>query len=86
MNGLGDWISRRHWMLSRTIGTIILRLADADVLPFEFTATARTLRGYVDDIEKARKDLVDDLQGGVVLPPVHHIKGLLNFVLHSGHG
>lgn len=45
--------------LSRTIGTIILRLADADVLPFEFTATARTLRGYVDDIEKARKDLVD---------------------------
>jgi N-acetylated-alpha-linked acidic dipeptidase len=31
--------------LSRTIGTVILRLADADVLPFEFTATARTLRG-----------------------------------------
>ncbi|HYT65090.1 MAG TPA: M28 family metallopeptidase [Vicinamibacterales bacterium] len=45
--------------LSRTIGTVILRLADADVLPFEFTATARTLRGYVDDIEKARKDIAD---------------------------
>jgi N-acetylated-alpha-linked acidic dipeptidase len=45
--------------LSRTIGTVVLRLADADVLPFEFTATARTLRGYVDDIEKARKDLAD---------------------------
>ena len=40
--------------LSRTIGTVILRLANADVLPFEFTATARTLATYVDDIEKAR--------------------------------
>ena len=39
--------------LSRTIGTAILRLADADILPFEFTATARTLRGYVDEIDKA---------------------------------
>ena len=41
--------------LSRTIGTAILRLADADVLPFEFTATASTLRGYVDEIEKLEK-------------------------------
>ena len=30
--------------LSRTIGTALLRLADADVLPFEFTGTATTLR------------------------------------------
>ena len=45
--------------LSRTIGTVILRLADAEVLPFEFTATARTLRGYVDEIEKVRKDIPD---------------------------
>jgi N-acetylated-alpha-linked acidic dipeptidase len=42
--------------LSRTIGTTILRLADADVLPFEFTATAKTLREYVDDIDKLRKE------------------------------
>ena len=41
--------------LSRTIGTAILRLAGADILPFEFTATAGTLRGYVDDIEKLSK-------------------------------
>jgi len=45
--------------LSRTIGTVILRLANADVLPFEFTATARTLRGYVDEIDKARKEIAD---------------------------
>ncbi len=40
--------------LSKTIGTALMRLANADVLPFEFTATAKTLRGYVDDIEKTR--------------------------------
>jgi N-acetylated-alpha-linked acidic dipeptidase len=36
--------------LSRVIGTALLRLADADVLPFEFKATAATLRGYADEI------------------------------------
>ena len=45
--------------LSRTIGTAILRLADADVLPFEFTATAATLRGYATELDKLRKDLKD---------------------------
>ena len=40
--------------LSRVIGTAILRLADADVLPFEFRGTAATLRGYVDEIAKMR--------------------------------
>jgi N-acetylated-alpha-linked acidic dipeptidase len=38
--------------LSRTIGTALLRLADADVLPFEFRATAATLRAYVDEVEQ----------------------------------
>ena len=37
--------------LSQVIGTAMLRLADADVLPFEFTGTAETLSGYVDEIE-----------------------------------
>jgi N-acetylated-alpha-linked acidic dipeptidase len=34
----------------------LLRLADADVLPFEFTATAHTLGGYLDEIAKLAKD------------------------------
>ena len=38
--------------LSRVIGTALLRLADADVLPFEFRSTAATLQEYVDDIAK----------------------------------
>ena len=40
--------------LSRTMGTALLRLADADVLPFEFTATAHALREYVGEIDKLR--------------------------------
>jgi N-acetylated-alpha-linked acidic dipeptidase len=38
--------------LSRVIGTAMLRLADADVLPFEFRATAATLREYVEEIAR----------------------------------
>ncbi len=38
--------------LSRVIGTALLRLADADVLPFEFRGTATTLREYLDEIVK----------------------------------
>jgi N-acetylated-alpha-linked acidic dipeptidase len=38
--------------LSRVIGTAILRLAGADVLPFEFRGPATTLREYVEDIAK----------------------------------
>jgi N-acetylated-alpha-linked acidic dipeptidase len=42
--------------LSRTIGTALLRLADAEVLPFEFRGTAATLRDYVGEVEKLPAD------------------------------
>ena len=45
--------------LSRTIGTAILRLAGAEVLPFEFTATASTLRGYATELNTLRKEIKD---------------------------
>jgi N-acetylated-alpha-linked acidic dipeptidase len=38
--------------LSKVIGTMLLRLANADVLPFEFRSTASTLHGYVDELDK----------------------------------
>ncbi len=38
--------------LSQVIGTALLRLANSDVLPFEFTGTAETLTTYVNEIEK----------------------------------
>ncbi len=38
--------------LSRVIGTALLRLADADVLPFEFKGTSTALENYTDEIAK----------------------------------
>jgi N-acetylated-alpha-linked acidic dipeptidase len=52
--------------LSRVIGTSVLRLADADILPFEFGSTANTLGRYVDELQK----LSDDGKAGVDLKPL----------------
>jgi N-acetylated-alpha-linked acidic dipeptidase len=41
--------------LAQLNGTIVMRLADADVLPFEFGNFAETVKGYVDDLEKLAK-------------------------------
>jgi N-acetylated-alpha-linked acidic dipeptidase len=38
--------------LSQITGTLLLRLANADVLPFEFNGTVQALRRYLDEIEK----------------------------------
>ncbi|HXG93290.1 MAG TPA: transferrin receptor-like dimerization domain-containing protein [Blastocatellia bacterium] len=38
--------------LAQVNGTILMRLADADVLPFEFTNLAETINRYIDEIEK----------------------------------
>jgi N-acetylated-alpha-linked acidic dipeptidase len=42
--------------LAQTIGTAMLRLAQADVLPFEFNNVAETLGRYVEEVEKLAKD------------------------------
>ena len=52
--------------LSRIMGTALLRLADADILPFEFESTASTLARYVDELQK----LSDDAKAGVDLKPL----------------
>lgn len=41
--------------LSQLNGTVVIRLADADVLPFEFTNLADTVTRYVDDIDRLAK-------------------------------
>ena len=42
--------------LSQTIGTAIMRLADADLLPFEFTDFADTIHLYVKQLKKLADD------------------------------
>jgi N-acetylated-alpha-linked acidic dipeptidase len=51
----GDPTFEHGRTLSQVNGTIVMRLADADVLPFEFTDLADTLGRYVDEIEKLAK-------------------------------
>jgi len=48
----GDPTFEHGRALSQVNGTIVMRLADADVLPFEFTNLADTLGRYVDEIDK----------------------------------
>ena len=45
--------------LSQLTGTLLLRLADAPVLPFQFSDTADTLMRYVVELEKLARDKKD---------------------------
>lgn len=47
--------------LSQTIGTAVIRLADADVLPFDFSDQADTIKKYIKDLQKLLKDKQDDI-------------------------
>ena len=42
--------------LAQTAGTAIIRLADAEVLPFQFTDFADTVHGYIDELKKLSAD------------------------------
>jgi N-acetylated-alpha-linked acidic dipeptidase len=47
--------------LSQTIGTAVMRLADADLLPFEFGGLTDAVRLYVKQLKKAGDDSRDEL-------------------------
>jgi N-acetylated-alpha-linked acidic dipeptidase len=53
MNRFGDPGYRYHVLLARIWGTLALRLANADLLPFDLADYARHLRVFADDLEKA---------------------------------
>src|SRR5439155_10484532 len=46
--------------LAQTVGTAVVRLADADLLPFEFTNLADTVRTYVTDLQGLLKQQQDE--------------------------
>jgi N-acetylated-alpha-linked acidic dipeptidase len=52
--------------LAQTVGTAIIKFADADVLPYDFTGLAETLRKYVDEIkllhDTKRKEIIEQNQ------------------------
>ncbi len=48
--------------LAQTAGTAVMRLADADLLPFEFTNLADTVQMYVKEVQKLLKDKQDEIK------------------------
>ncbi|HEV2399686.1 MAG TPA: M28 family metallopeptidase [Candidatus Sulfotelmatobacter sp.] len=56
MNHFGDPGYRYHTLMSQLWGVTALRLANADVLPFDFAAYANNIRQFVDELAKG-KDL-----------------------------
>jgi N-acetylated-alpha-linked acidic dipeptidase len=47
--------------LAQTGGTMVMRLADADLLPFSFARFSDTIRKYVDELEKLAKDKREEI-------------------------
>src|SRR2546425_2852804 len=48
--------------LAQTAGSAMLRLADADLLPFDFSDFAETFQRYVHELEKLAKDQTDGIR------------------------
>jgi len=48
--------------LSETIGTAVMRLADAELLPFDFSDFADTVRGYVTELQKLATSERDEIR------------------------
>lgn len=46
--------------LAQTIGSMVMRFADADILPYEFTDLADTMKTYDDQLKKLLKDRQDE--------------------------
>ncbi len=47
--------------LAQTGGTTVMRLADADVIPFEYAGMAETIAKYVTELEKQLKDKQEEI-------------------------
>jgi len=48
--------------LSQTVGTSVMRLADAEVVPFDFVDFADTIQKYTKDLEKLLNDKQDEIR------------------------
>ncbi len=62
MNHFGDPGYRYHTLMSQLWGVTVLRLANADLLPFDFASYAGNVRDFVNELTKG-KDMSMDLTG-----------------------
>jgi N-acetylated-alpha-linked acidic dipeptidase len=49
-------------ILAQTAGTLIMRMADADILPYDFKILAETVKGYNAELKGLVKSLQDDAE------------------------
>jgi N-acetylated-alpha-linked acidic dipeptidase len=49
-------------VLAQTIGTAVLRLADAELLPFYFTSFSETMKKYLDELQKLSKNEQEEIR------------------------
>jgi N-acetylated-alpha-linked acidic dipeptidase len=62
MNHFGDPGYRYHTLMSQLWGVLALRLANADLLPFNFASYADNIRQFVQELSAANKSSQVDLQ------------------------
>jgi N-acetylated-alpha-linked acidic dipeptidase len=55
MNHFGDPGYRYHTLMSQLWGVLALRLANADLLPFDFASYATNIRQFVNELEKGKQ-------------------------------
>jgi N-acetylated-alpha-linked acidic dipeptidase len=55
MNHFGDPGYRYHTLMSQLWGVLALRLANADLLPFDFASYAANIREFVNELEKDKE-------------------------------
>jgi N-acetylated-alpha-linked acidic dipeptidase len=48
--------------LAQTVGTAVIRLADAELLPYSFTNFSETVKKYLDELQKLAKSKQDDIR------------------------
>jgi len=68
MNHFGDPGYRYHTLMSQLWGTVALRLANADLLPFDFASYANNVRQFVDELPKAKNVIVPSTFKTPVIP------------------
>jgi len=59
MNHFGDPGYKYHTLMSQLWGVTALRLANADLLPFDFAAYATNIRQFVNDLSKANEKTME---------------------------
>jgi N-acetylated-alpha-linked acidic dipeptidase len=64
MNHFGDPGYRYHTLMSQLWGVLALRLANADLLPFDFASYASNIRQFVNELSKDKDKWAQDKKGG----------------------